>query len=76
MLNTQAAEAAVLRLLDDQATRTANPAQARRDFARDLVAAIAALIRTGTVSGTATVVTTGTAAAQAGTATLTNLPIL
>lgn len=60
-LNTNAAEAAVLAILDDQATRLDDPARARRDFARDIVAAVADLIRTGTVT------TTGTAASQTGT---------
>ena len=67
MLNTDQAETAVLALLDDMATRTDNPAKARRDFARQLVAAIAGLIRTATVTGTVT--TTGSAAAQTGTIT-------
>ncbi|AWM31365.1 hypothetical protein [Hymenobacter nivis] len=64
MLDTNTAEAAVMALLEDQATRLDNPAKARMDFARDIVAAFAALIRSGTVTGT--VSTTGTAAAQAG----------
>ena len=67
MLNTAQAETAVLAILDELATRTDNPAQARRDFAHQLVAAIAGLIRTGTVTGTVT--TTGTAVAQTGTIT-------
>lgn len=71
MLNTAQAETAVLTLLDNMATRTdSTPAglqAARQDFAHGLVAAIAGLIRTGTVTGT--VSTTGTAAAQAGTIT-------
>ncbi|GAA4349780.1 hypothetical protein GCM10023185_06780 [Hymenobacter saemangeumensis] len=66
-LNTTRAETAVLALLDDMASRTDNPAQARRDFARQLVATVADLIRSGTVTGT--VATTGTAAAQTGTIT-------
>ena len=65
MLNTALAETAVLALLDDMATRNdqtaADAQQTRRDFAHQLVAAVAGLIRTGTVS------TTGTAAAQTGT---------
>lgn len=64
MLDTNTAEAAVMALLDDQATRLDNPAKARMDFARDIVAAVAALIRSATVTGT--VNTAGTAAAQAG----------
>ena len=67
MLNTVQAETAVVALLEEMATRTDNPAQARRDFARQLVAAIACLIRTATVNGTVT--TTGTATAQTGTIT-------
>lgn len=55
-LNTAQAENAVLALLDDMATRAdatiADAQQTRRDFARALVAAMADLIRTGTVTGT------------------------
>lgn len=60
-LNTPQLEAAILSLLDDMSTRTADPAQARRDFAHRLATAITAHIKTGTVA------TTGTAAAQTGT---------
>lgn len=67
MLDTAAAEAAVFDLLTDQATRLDNPVRARMDFARDLVAAMADLMRSGTVAGPVT--TTGTAAAQTGTLT-------
>ncbi len=71
MLDTATAEAAIVALLDDLAARTDNPAQARRDFARDLVAAVAALLRTATfLPATAPVTTAGTAAAQTGTANL------
>ncbi len=67
MLDTATAETQVLALLDEMATRTDNPAQARRDFARALVAAVAGLIRTGTVTGTVT--TAGSATAQTGSIT-------
>lgn len=60
-MNTNAAEAAVLAILDDQATRTDDPRRSRMDFARDLVAAMADLIRSGTVT------TTGSATTQTGT---------
>ncbi len=67
MLNTNVAEAQLLAILDDQATRLDKPAKARQDFARDLVRVMADLIRSGTVTGT--VATAGTAAAQQGTIT-------
>jgi hypothetical protein len=74
-LNTAQAEAAVVALLTDMSTRIDNTAagaqQARRDYARDLVAAVATLIRSGTVSGTASVTTTGGATAQTGGGTIT-----
>lgn len=60
-LNTNAAEAAVLAILDDQATRTDDPVRARMAFARDIVTVIADLIRTGTVT------TNGSATTQTGT---------
>ncbi|MBO2009164.1 hypothetical protein [Hymenobacter negativus] len=68
MLNTQAAETAVLALLDDQAARTdSSPAarqQARADFARELVGIMATMMRSGTVTGTVT--TLGSATTQTG----------
>jgi len=67
MLNTNAAEAQILAILDDQATRLDRPEKARQDFARDLVAVMADLIRSGTVTGT--VATFGSATAQQGTIT-------
>ena len=60
-LNTPQLETAILALLDDMATRTTDPAQARQDFAQQLATAITAHIQTGTVT------TTGTAATQTGT---------
>jgi hypothetical protein len=73
MLNTTAAEAAVLAILDDQATRLDDPRRSRMDFARDLVAVMADLIRSASLTGTAPVTTAGTAAAQTGTANLTTV---
>ncbi len=67
MLNTNVAEARLLAILDDQATRLDHPAKARQDLARDLVGVMADLIRSGTVTGT--VATFGTATAQQGTIT-------
>ena len=66
-LNTIQAETDVLALLDQLATRTTDPAQARRDFARQLVSVMAAMMRTATITGT--VATAGSAAAQTGTIT-------
>ncbi|TGE23559.1 hypothetical protein [Hymenobacter metallicola] len=60
-LNTPLLKTAILSILDDQAKRTDNPAQAREDFAQQLAEAITAHIKTGQVQ------TTGTAAAQTGT---------
>lgn len=60
-LNTPKLEDDIFDLLTEQSKRTENPAQARRDFARDLATAITAHVRTGTVT------TTGTAATQTGT---------
>ena len=59
-LNTLKLETDILAILDDMATREADPTQARRDFARQLATAITSHIRTGTVT------TTGTAAPQTG----------
>ena len=64
MLDTQACEDELIRILDDQYTRVDDPAKAQRDLARDLTRAFTSLIRSATVTGT--VNTTGTAAAQAG----------
>lgn len=75
MLDTATAETDLLALLDDMAARTADSPKARRDYAKRHIGIIAALIRTGSVSGTGTVITAGTAVAQSGTATLTKLPI-
>ena len=66
-LNTPALALAIEAILTDQYTRTKNPAQARKDFARQLAGAIAAHLITATVTGTVT--TAGTAAAQTGTIT-------
>jgi ribonucleotide monophosphatase NagD (HAD superfamily) len=60
-LNTPQLQAAIDAILDDMATRTNDPAQARRDFAQQLAETISAHIKTGTVT------TTGTATAQTGT---------
>lgn len=60
-LNTPQLETAILVILEDLATRTTDPVQARKDFAHQLATAITAHIKTGTVT------TTGTAAAQTGT---------
>lgn len=60
-LNTAKLEDDIFDLLTEQAKRTENPAQARRDFAHQLATAISFHIRTGTVT------TTGTAATQTGT---------
>ncbi|QKG57011.1 hypothetical protein GKZ68_10455 [Hymenobacter sp. BRD128] len=64
MLDTIAAEKAVFDLLTDQATRTDHYVKARQDFAHELVAVMADLIRSGTVTGTVT--TTGSATTQTG----------
>ena len=70
-LNTAQAETDVLALLDTMALRVdrtaADAQQTRRDYARLLVAAVAGLIRTGTVTGTVT--TAGSATTQTGTIT-------
>ncbi len=60
-LNTPQLQADILAVLDDMATRIADPEQARKDFALQLASAIADHIKTGTVT------TTGTAATQTGT---------
>ncbi|MCB2379793.1 hypothetical protein LGH70_19510 [Hymenobacter sp. BT635] len=60
-LNTPQLETSILSILDDQAQRTDNPAQARKDFAHQLAVAITAHIKTGTVT------TTGSATTQTGT---------
>jgi DNA-binding TFAR19-related protein (PDSD5 family) len=72
MLNTNAAEAQLLAILDDQATRLDRPEKARQDFARDLVRVMVDLIRSGTVSATTGVTTFGSATTQAGQVTITN----
>jgi len=59
-------EAQILNILNDLSTRTDNPAQARQDFASQLATAVDAYIKTATI----TVATTGTAAAQTGTGTI------
>lgn len=59
-LNTTQAENQVLALLDDMATRTADPDRARRDFARQLVGIMAAMVRTATITGTVTTTVAGT----------------
>jgi len=76
MLDTQSAEVAVYDLLTDMYTRTdGNFHQAHRDFARDLVAAVANLIRSGTGTASTTVTTTGSATTQTGLVTITNVKI-
>jgi len=59
-LNTPQLENAIFDLLSDQAERTENPVQARRDFAHQLAVAITTHIKTGVVT------TTGSASAQTG----------
>ena len=71
-LNTPQLALSIEAILTNQATRTTNPAAARHDFAQQLASAIETYLHTGRVSGTAAVATTGTAAAQTGTATLTS----
>lgn len=60
-LNTPLLETAILGILDNMATRTSDPVQARKDFASQLATAITTYIKTGTV------ITTGTATTQTGT---------
>ena len=72
MLNTLQLVIDLEAILTDQATRTSDPAAARHDFAQQLAAALETYLHTARVRGTATVATTGTAAAQTGTATLTS----
>ena len=72
MLNTLQLAIDIEAILTDQATRTSDPAAARHDFAQRLATTIETYLHTGRVAGVATVATTGTAAAQTGTATLTN----
>jgi|GEM_PF-3118980 len=74
-LNTTQAENAVLALLDDMASRDTDDAQARRDYARELVGIMATLIRSASGTGSGMVTTTGTAAAQTGTATITTITL-
>ena len=68
MLDTATAETAVEALLADMDTRRDSTAagrqQARRDYARGLVAVMADLVRSGTVTGNVT--TTGSATTQTG----------
>lgn len=66
-LNKIALKERLNQLYDDQASRTADPAQARSDFVDGLADAVEAYVKSGTVTGT--VSTTGTAAAQSGTIT-------
>lgn len=66
-LDTATAEASVVALLTDMASRTTATPKDREDYAKGLVSIMATMIRTGTVTGTVT--TTGSATAQTGTIT-------
>ena len=66
-LNTTQAETDVLALLDQLAANTADPVQARQDFARQLVSIMATMVRSATITGT--VATAGSATQQTGTIT-------
>lgn len=59
-------EAGILVLLTDLSTNDSDPAQARQDYASQLATLIDSYVKTATVNSIVT--TTGTAAAQTGTA--------
>ena len=50
MLNKLALEQSIKVVLDSMSNRTASPAQARADFAKDLASAIDVFVRTGQVA--------------------------